>query len=105
MFKKVMTAFVINSAILMPLLAQQPSENPNTRSNPAIATPNQTSEALSTGANSFTESQARSRLEAQGFSSTTELTKDKDGIWRGIATKNGKNFNVGVDYKGNITEK
>jgi len=31
------------------------------------------------------------------------LAKDKDGVWRGSATKAGKKVNVGLDYKGNVT--
>ena len=54
------------------------------------------------GANSFTEGQARSRLEADGFSNVTDLAKDKDGIWRGKAMKGATQVAVGVDYKGNI---
>jgi hypothetical protein len=55
------------------------------------------------GANSFTEGQARSRLERDGFTSITGLTKDQDGVWRGKATKGSSSLDVGVDYKGNIT--
>jgi len=55
------------------------------------------------GANSFTESQARGRLEKNGYSQVTGLTKDKDGIWRGSAMKNGSSVQVTVDYKGNIS--
>ncbi len=55
------------------------------------------------GANSFTEAQARSRLEKNGYSQVSGLTKDKDGIWRGSAMKNGSSVQVTVDYKGNIS--
>jgi len=55
------------------------------------------------GANSFTESQARSRLEKNGFSQVSGLSKGDDGIWRGAATKNGSSVHVTVDYKGNIS--
>ena len=58
--------------------------------------------ALEKGANSFTEGQARSRLESAGFSQVTGLHKDDDGIWRGQATRQGKSAEVGFDYKGNI---
>jgi hypothetical protein len=105
MLKKILTAFILTSAISLPIFAQQPAANPNATSNPAMATPTQTGEAPAVGANSFTESQARSRLEAQGFNLVNELTKDKDGVWRGTAVKSGKNSSVSVDYKGNITEK
>jgi hypothetical protein len=58
--------------------------------------------ALEKGANSFTESQARSRLEGVGLTNVTDLKKDDDGIWRGKATRQGKSVTVGFDYKGNI---
>ena len=58
--------------------------------------------ALEKGANSFTEGQAKSRLEGAGLASVTDLHKDDQGIWRGKATRDGKQVDVGFDYKGNI---
>ncbi|WP_375459635.1 hypothetical protein [uncultured Enterovirga sp.] len=58
--------------------------------------------SLENGSNSFTEGQARSRLEAAGFTNVTELKKDDQGIWRGKAMRDGKSVTVGFDYKGNI---
>lgn len=58
--------------------------------------------SLEKGANSFTEGQARSRLEGAGFTNVTELKKDDQGIWRGKAMRDGKSVTVGFDYKGNI---
>ena len=58
--------------------------------------------ALERGANSFTENQARTRLEGAGLSNVTELAKDDQGIWRGKAMRNGQSVTVGFDYKGNI---
>ncbi|MGO4175776.1 PepSY domain-containing protein [Bosea sp. TAF32] len=55
------------------------------------------------GANSFTEGQAKSRLEANGYSQVGPLTKDANGIWKGSATHGGAKVNVTVDYRGNIT--
>jgi hypothetical protein len=55
------------------------------------------------GANSFTEGQAKSRLEASGYSAVTELKKDDDGVWKGKASHGGQQVNVSVDYRGNIT--
>ena len=54
------------------------------------------------GANSFTESQARDRIEANGYSGVTALKKDEQSIWRGTAMKDGKSVNVALDYKGNV---
>ena len=56
------------------------------------------------GANSFTEAQARARLEAAGYSAVGALSKDAQSIWRGPAMKDGKNVTVAVDYKGNLTD-
>jgi len=61
-----------------------------------------TSAAPVAGANSFTESEARSRLEAHGYSDVTGLAKDGQSIWRGKATKDGTEVNVALDYQGNI---
>src|SRR5215204_3849108 len=41
--------------------------------------------ALEKGANSFTEGQAKSRLEGAGLMNVTDLKKDDDGVWRGKA--------------------
>lgn len=54
------------------------------------------------GANSFTEGQAKSRLEANGYSNVTGLKKDDNGVWKGSATQAGATVNVSVDYRGNI---
>ena len=45
------------------------------------------------GANSFTEGQAKSRLEANGYSAITELKKDDQGVWRGTAGVSSSSFN------------
>lgn len=57
---------------------------------------------LERGANSFTEGQAKSRIESVGFSNITGLAKDESGIWRGKAQHNGKQVTVGLDFKGNV---
>jgi len=54
------------------------------------------------GANSFTEGQARSRIQDKGFSQVTDLKKDDQGIWRGHAMKDGKQTNVALDFQGNV---
>jgi len=54
------------------------------------------------GANSFTEGQAKSRIESQGFANVSGLTKDDMGIWRGKATKDGQNVTVSLDFHGDV---
>ena len=59
--------------------------------------------ALAQGSNSFTEGEAKSRLESAGLSNVTDLKKDNAGIWRGKAQHNGKSVSVGLDYKGEMS--
>ena len=55
------------------------------------------------GANSFTEAQAKDRIEKAGFSQVAGLKKDAQGIWRATANKGGAKVNVSVDFRGNVT--
>ena len=84
----------------------QPMNNNTGSSNPALtnkpADSPQSTGSVEPGANSFTEGQARSRIEAQGFSNVTDLRKDDQGIWRGKATRNGQSVSVAIDYKGTV---
>jgi putative membrane protein len=100
MLKKFALSLVMGVAAVGPAMAQQAPANPpiSTPSTPPAAAP-------APGANSFTEAQAKMRLENQGFTGVSALMKDKDGIWRGMASKAGRSVNVSVDYQGNIVEK
>ena len=100
------TAFVVGLATAA--YAQTPSSKnestmpaapDTTLTAPQTTTPTTAPEA---GANSFTEGQARARLDRDGYASITGLAKDKDGVWRGKAMHGGNPVDVGVDYKGNI---
>jgi hypothetical protein len=57
------------------------------------------------GANSFTEGQARSRIEAAGFSNVTELQKDDQGIWRGQGMREGRQVSVALDFTGAVSSR
>ena len=57
------------------------------------------------GANSFTEDQARSRLENAGYSEIGELRLDADGIWRGSAHYGPHRVEVSIDYRGAIVRR
>jgi len=82
-----------------------PPANP-TASTPAVTSPDTKNPgAPAAGANSFTEGQAKSRIEAAGYSNVSSLTKDKDGIWRGKASKAGRAVDVALDYQGNVVAK
>lgn len=82
--------------------APKPATEPET---PAVATPDTANPAAPVaGENSFTEDQAKERIEGKGYSGVTALTKAEDGIWNATAMKDGKSFDVKLDYQGNITE-
>ena len=54
------------------------------------------------GANSFTAGEARSRIEASGYTDVTDLQKDEQSIWRGKASKDGKPVRVSLDFQGHV---
>jgi hypothetical protein len=54
------------------------------------------------GANSFTKSEAKSHIEAKGYTHVTSLKKDESGVWRGMAMKDGQSGPVTLDYQGNV---
>ena len=87
-----------------PAIAQQRPANPNADT-PAVNMPNSPPNpgAPVAGANSFTEGQAKSRIETNGFSNVSDLKKDDQGVWRGKAMKGGQSVNVSVDFQGNVT--
>ena len=82
-------------------LAQAPAQSgPN---NNAINTTGQNnSSAPVAGSNSFTEGQAKGRIEDAGYTNISELKKDDNGVWRGKATKGGATKNVSIDFQGNV---
>lgn len=102
-----MRKFVLLAAALAlatgPALAQQappaakgPQNNAvNTSNTPTPASPVQ-------GSNSFTEGEAKSRIEAKGFTNVSNLKKDDSGVWRGQASKEGRTVSVSLDYQGNV---
>jgi hypothetical protein len=54
-------------------------------------------------AHAFTQDQAKSQIEAQGYSGVSGLQKDAKGKWRGKAEKDGSVVNVILDVNGGIT--
>jgi opacity protein-like surface antigen len=85
-------------------LAQSPTPPAaNGPQNPAISgSTTKQVEAPVKGRNSFTEGEAKSRLEKDGYSSVSQLKKDDDGVWRGRAMRDGRQVEVSLDYQGNI---
>ncbi|MBM3548675.1 MAG: PepSY domain-containing protein [Alphaproteobacteria bacterium] len=106
---KIFAATAILAAFAIPALAQTttPSPAPSMTAPvaPAPAATMPTTNAPGApvaGANSFTEAQARARIEANGFSNVSGLAKDDKSVWRGTAMKDGKSVAVAVDYQGNV---
>jgi hypothetical protein len=84
-------------------VAQTTPANKDART-PAVATSDTVNPgAPAAGRNSFTEAQARTRIEAAGFTNVSGLAKDTAGVWRGKAAKSGKTTTVSLDYQGNVT--
>ncbi|MDB5595894.1 MAG: hypothetical protein JWM36_2855 [Hyphomicrobiales bacterium] len=88
-------------------MAQSASPPANQKpSTPAISNADRNnSGAPAAGANSFTEGQAKLRIEGAGYSNVTSLAKDTDGVWRGKGSKGGKSMDVSLDYQGNVVAK
>jgi opacity protein-like surface antigen len=78
-----------------------PAADPRAGQNAAVKSPD-TAGLPSKGANSFTKKQAEDRIEKAGYSLVKDLDKDKDGLWRGTAMKDGKTVGVSLDFKGNV---
>jgi hypothetical protein len=96
-------AGLVVAAIAGTAMAQ--SQNPPAQSGPqnsAVNPSQQRVDAPVRGSNSFTEGEAKSRIEAKGFAHVSGLQKDNDGVWRGHATRDGKQVEVSLDYQGNV---
>ncbi|MDE3814767.1 PepSY domain-containing protein [Sinorhizobium meliloti] len=88
---------VLLSAAAAPAFAQTVGNTP------AIATPDtQNPTAPVPGKNSFTEDQARERMQEAGYTDVKELKLDDKGIWRATAMKDGKSVSVTLDFQGNV---
>ena len=57
------------------------------------------------GRNSFTEDQAKGRIEAAGYTDVSDLKKDDAGVWRGKGSKGGSVKDVSLDFQGNVNPK
>jgi uncharacterized heparinase superfamily protein len=81
--------------VTIPAVAQ-----PGAKSNAAIKTVHTVDDgSASRGANSFTERQAREHIAKSGYTDVSPLKKDKAGVWRGTARKDGVAVKVGLDFK------
>lgn len=98
-----LAAVILSSAAVF-AQAQTQTEAPSTsQTNPAVSTSGQNNPgAPVAGENSFTEAQAKSRIEEAGYTDVSGLTLDNQGIWRAMGSKDGKHGNVALDYQGNV---
>ena len=90
------------SLLAGPSFAQNPpaTDRPN---NGAVNSSGQNnSDKPVSGANSFTEGQAKSKIEQAGYADITSLKKDDNGVWRGKASKGGASMDVSLDFQGNV---
>ena len=81
-----------------------PSPSVGTSTNPNANATGAGNAALERGANSFTEGQARRRIEDRGYTNVDQLHKDQNSIWEAEAMKDGRRVRVGVDFRGNVVE-
>jgi hypothetical protein len=82
--------------------AQNPPAQPGPNNNAVNSAGQNNSNAPVAGSNSFTEGQAKSKIEEAGYTGVTDLKKDDNGVWRGMASKGGSSTNVSLDFQGNV---
>ncbi|KPF45127.1 PepSY domain-containing protein [Rhizobium sp. G187] len=104
--KKMIFAAALVCASAVSAYAQTTTVPATDGDTPAVATPDTpNAPAPVEGANSFTEAQAKERIEAAGYTAVTDLKLDDKGVWQATATKDGKSMSVAMDYQGNIVSK
>jgi hypothetical protein len=97
-------ALMLAAPVAMPAFAQSATQDAQTGpQNKAVKGMHENNSAMPVkGANSFTRMEAQKQIEAKGYTHVAGLTKDKEGIWRGTADKDGASGPVSVDYQGNV---
>src|ERR1700750_2730152 len=83
-----------------PASAQNPPALSGPNNNAVNTTGQNNSDAPVAGRNSFTEGQAKSKIEDAGYTNVTELKKDDNGVWRGKPSKSGSATSVGGGFLG-----
>jgi hypothetical protein len=82
----------------------EPCSTTTTPNSPTLPTPpTQAATAPFSTDHAFTADQAKSKIEAEGFSNLSGLRKDAKGVWRGKATKDGSPVSVTLDAEGKAT--
>jgi len=98
------SALIISAALMTATsaFAQNPPAQSGPGNNAVNSSGQNNSNAPVAGRNSFTEGQAKSKIEGAGFSNVSGLAKDDNGVWRGKANKGGSSTSVSVDFQGNV---
>ena len=96
-------ALVSLGLLLSPIAAFAQSETPATSQTTPTVNTDHNPGAPVAGKNSFTEDQAKSRIEAAGYTDVSGLKLDDQGVWRASAKKDGKESGVSLDFQGNVT--
>jgi hypothetical protein len=101
-----MKSSLLTFCALMVLIGAASAQNPPAQSGPnnnAVNSSGQNNSNMPVaGSNSFTEGQAKSRIEEAGYTGVTDLKKDDNGVWRGMANKGGSSMSVSLDFQGNV---
>jgi hypothetical protein len=85
--------------------AQTPAAKSGPNNNAVNTSGKNNSNSPVAGRNSFTQGQAKSKIEEAGYSNVSALKKDNNGVWRGKARKDGSSASVSVDFQGNVNPK
>jgi hypothetical protein len=88
--------------VATPAAAQNPPAQSGPNNNAINSSGQNNSNAPVAGRNSFTEGQAKSKIEQAGYTNVSDLKKDDSGVWRGKASKGGSATSVSVDFQGNV---
>jgi putative membrane protein len=101
-----MIALIAGLSLAGAALAQDPpAGGPDAKGNAPIKQTHTVNDgAAKTGANSFTQGEARQHILNSGYTSVSGLAKGKDGVWRGTAEKDGVSRSVALDFKGNVSD-
>jgi periplasmic protein CpxP/Spy len=80
--------------------AKQPASPPAAQTKPA--TPSAGAPSTANAGAVATETQAKARIEAQGYTNVSELKKDAQGLWSAKAMKDGKSVQLSLDTQGQV---
>lgn len=107
-----MRKYVLIAAVglFMPLSALAQTQNGTSSGTdaetPAVATPDTNNPSAPVpGENSFTEEQARERMQEAGYTDVKDLKLDDKGFWNATAMKGQTSVNLVMDYQGNVVTK